>query len=142
VSSGTINILLNVLSLLLGGGALVGVLRYLNNRQTIRNADTADIRDHYAEEVEQLRGQLIGLEKHYREMLSSSDKRHAECEDARTEMRARVSDLESQVKGLEAQIRQYSADSVLKLAGQQPSEQVVAAAHRVKDITENGNGAK
>lgn len=138
MNAGTINIVLNLLGVLLGGGALVGVLRFLNNRQSIRNADEADIRDHYADEVAQLRGQLVILEKHYRDMLASSDKRHAECEDARTEMRGRVSDLENHVKGLEAQIRQYSSETVLKLAGQQPSDHVVEAARRVKDITENG----
>lgn len=129
----TINIILNILSLLLGGGALLGVLRYLNNRQTIRNADTADIRDHYAAEVTQLRAQLVTLEKHYREMLLASDRRHAECEQARTEMRGRISELEDHVRGLEAQMRRYSSDTVLKLAGE-PSDQVVEAARRVRDM--------
>lgn len=129
----TLNVILNILSLLLGGGALIGVLRYLNNRQAIRNADTADIRDHYADEVTQLRSQLVALEKHYREMLVASDRRHAECEEARTEMRGRISELEDHVRGLEAQMRRYSSDTVLKLAGQ-PSDQVIEAARRVRDM--------
>jgi hypothetical protein len=70
---GTVNIVLNLLGILLGGGALVGVLKFLNNRQSIRNADEADIRDHYAEEVGELRKELKQCEEECRAKLDAAD---------------------------------------------------------------------
>jgi septal ring factor EnvC (AmiA/AmiB activator) len=48
-------------------------LKFLNNRQSIRNADEADIRDHYAEEVGELRKELKQCEEECRAKLDAAD---------------------------------------------------------------------
>jgi predicted RNase H-like nuclease (RuvC/YqgF family) len=153
---GTVNIALNLLGILLGGGALVGVLRYLNNRQSIRNADEADIRDHYAEELKGLRAKLAeqelgfqNLENHLREQLKRSDQRHEECETARDAARKEINLLHKQVRdhqaeidGLKRQIVRYSAEGVIELSAPMPSEQIEDAAQRAIDALdkqENGD---
>lgn len=145
---GTINIVLNLLTLLMGG-TLVGVfLRYRLGLKKLASGDVADIRDHYAKEVSALRaklndqeGHFRSMEKHWREMLENSDRRHEECEKARAELRAELEDLHSEIRGLRDQIRRYSADTLLILEGATglPSikaPEAVASAERVKRITE------
>lgn len=101
--------------------------------QRLSNEDEADIRDHYALEVEALRGQLLTLERHYRDMLEQSDRRHAECEVARVEMR-------NELEGLKSQIRLASTDRVLRMEKDPPdAPHARAAAHRVKQIIEDGD---
>lgn len=96
----------------------------------LENANEADIRDHYAEEVAALRGQLLSIEKHYREMLEQSDRRHAECEASRGVMR-------EELEGLKKQFRAASADRVLRMEENPPeAPHSRAAAERVKKITE------
>lgn len=99
----------------------------------LANANEADLRDHYAQEVEAMRAQLMAMEKHYREMLAQSDRRHEECEEARREMR-------DELAGLRDQLRLQAANRVIAMeeSGTKPSEHVVAAAHRVKRIVEEG----
>lgn len=119
----------------------------------LKNADDADIRDHYALEVAAMREKLDRqeahfrtLEKHLREMLETSDKRadesdrrHEECERARQEMRREMDALHSEIRGLHDKIRSYSTDSLLMLEQRgKPGEVAphsVAAAKRIK----NGN---
>lgn len=98
--------------------------------QRLANEDEENIRDHYAQEVQALRGQLLTIEQHYREMLEQSDRRHAECEDARTEIR-------TELEGLRSQIRLASTDRVLLMEKDPPpAPHARAAAKRVKRIIE------
>lgn len=95
-----------------------------------------NIRDHYAEEVERLRTALGNIEEHYRRMLDDSDRRHAECQRDRDDLRKEVTRLQEEVRGLRDQIREYSADKLLRLESMpRPSERAphaTAAAHRLK----------
>jgi hypothetical protein len=101
--------------------------------QRLSNESEADIRDHYADEVGALRTQLLTLERHYREMLEQSDRRHAECEVARQEIR-------TELEGLKSQIRLASTDRVLRMESDPPpAPHARAAAHRVKKIIEGGD---
>lgn len=144
--TGTINIVLNIITLLLGG-TLVGVfLRYRLGLKKLASGDVADIRDHYASEVSALRGKVLsqeehfrGLEKHWREMLDHSDRRHQECEEARTVMRAELEGLHGEIRGLRDQILRYSSSAVLTLQNE-PSEDIKAAALRVQKILDEREG--
>jgi chromosome segregation ATPase len=138
----SINLIMNVLGVIFGGGAFVGLLTFMWRMRGLRNADMADIRDHYAEELTALRAKLNSqedhfrsMEKHWREMLNASDKRHEECETARQELRLELNTLHDEIRGLREQLLRYSADKVLFLGA---SEIVTDAAHRVKDITDKG----
>jgi hypothetical protein len=112
---------------------IVTFLRRGVSLKGLRNADEADIRDHYAQEVEALRGQLLSMERHYREMLEKSDRRHEECEAARSAMRQEIDGLKRQIPGL-------SADRLLILEQNGPPSEIAphsfAAAKRIKG--ENG----
>lgn len=78
----------------------------------LQNADEADIRDHYAEELERV------------------IQRQRECEDREVALRTRVGELENNVRGLIGIIRQASADKVIAL-GPEVSEQIRDMAERV-----------
>lgn len=78
----------------------------------LHNADEADIRDHYAEE------------------LARVIQRQRDCEVREEALRERVSELENNVLGLIGIIRQASADKVLAL-GPAVSEQIRDMAKRV-----------
>lgn len=56
-----VNILLNLLGIILGGGALGVVLTHYRGMRTLDNAKEADIRDHYAGEVKELRERNVRL---------------------------------------------------------------------------------
>lgn len=156
MSAQTINIVINLLGVLLGGGAIGMVLRFMNKRQELHNADVADIRDHYAAELAALREKLNSqeehfqrMEMHWREMLENSDRRHEECEKTRAELRRELDKMHTELAGLQRQIASYSSDQLLVMEREAdprpPSErapEATAAAGRVKDIVEkkNGNG--
>lgn len=138
-----INMLLNVVGILLGGGALGIVLRYINRRAEIHNQDEANIRDHYAGELKALREKLDSqeehfraMEKHWREMLEASDRRHQECEEARQALRREIDKMHAELTGLKRQISEYSADKMIELVERscpaQDAPHSVAAAKRVK----------
>lgn len=104
-----------------------------------------DMRDHYALEVEALRKQRLDdaekftkVEKHLREMIGESDRRHEECEVARRELRKELDVMHNELTGLKRQIIRYSAHKVAVMEGNghAPSEDVVEAAKRVTKITE------
>lgn len=145
---GTINIVLNIITLLLGG-TLVGVfLRYRLGLKKLASGDVADIRDHYAQEVSALRTQVLTheehsnrMEKHWRDMLERSDRRHEECEIARLAMRSELETLHSEIRGLRDQILRYSSGAVLAIEAE-PSPEVRAAAQRVRQIVDKREGDK
>lgn len=100
--------------------------------RTLSNEANADIRDHYAEEVGAMRAQLFAMERHYREMLEQSDRRHEECEAARVQMR-------TEIDGLKRQLVSASTDRVLRMEEGPPTPLALDAAHRVKKIIEDGD---
>lgn len=134
-------------------GVAAIIIAYFRRGVSLRglaNQDHADIRDHYAKEVEAMRAKLDrqeahfrGLEKHLREMLETSDKRadesdrrHEECEKARSEMRREVDALHVEISGLHRQISEQSADKLLVLESRGTLSRVaphsIAAAKRIR----------
>lgn len=146
-----INLLLNILTVLIGGGALGIVLKYrLGTKKLTLDSEEA-IRDHYAKEVARLtekleaetknfRETIQAMEAHYRRMLEDSDRRHEECQRDRESLRAEVRKLERHVEGLEAQIRNYSTDRLLMLESRAPpSESAPHSLAAAKRLKENGD---
>jgi hypothetical protein len=72
--------------------------------KSLSNADGADIRDHYAEELERVTA------------------RQHECELREGQLRTRVAELENDILGLIRIIGQASADKVLLLEGNVPKD--------------------
>lgn len=104
----------------------------------------AAIRDHYAQEVNALRGQLdrqsksfredlASLEKQWRDLLREAEERHEQCLKDRDALRERVSDLEDELRGLIRLITQASVDRVLMLGEDIPAD-VRHAAQRVEAL--------
>jgi hypothetical protein len=141
MDASTLNVVLNVVTVLLGGTLLGVILRYRLGVQKLVLGEEASIRDHYAGEVAALRAELNQQERNFREvethlrsLLEASDRRHEECERARADSRREVEELHIQIQGMQRQILRYSADGVLMLG--EASEPVRAAAERVRKITE------
>lgn len=144
MDASTINVVLNAVTILLGGTLLGVILRYRLGVRKLALGEESNIRDHYAGEVAALRSELNqqernfrDVENHLRSLLDASDRRHEECERARAESRQEVSALHREIEGMRRQIVRYSAESVLVLSEQRPSAAVEAAAERVKRITES-----
>lgn len=81
-------------------GVAAIIITYLKRGVSMRgleNSDHADIRDHYAEELERV------------------TIRQRECEERESQLRARVGELENDILGLCRIIGQASADKVLLL---------------------------
>lgn len=125
----------------------------------IDNQDRADIRDHYAAEVAALRQRIdaqaqnhatrvADLERRYQENVSEAEarwrkavrdveERHEKCERELSLQAEKVRKLEKDYAGLERQILTQASDRVLALGAPgrpQPSDDVLAAAKRVKKI--------
>lgn len=114
MDAGQINILLNVVTVLFTGGVLGVFLRYRQGMRGLGNADKADIRDHYAEELARV-----------------VDRQH-KCEEREHRLRERVAELENDILGLIRIITQASADKVLDLGAEVPKH-IRDMAERVKD---------
>lgn len=93
----SLNVILNIVTILLTGGMLGVVLRYRQGMRGLSNVDAADIRDHYAEELERV------------------IERQRACEEREGKLRQRVTELENDILGLIGIIRQASANKVLQL---------------------------
>lgn len=117
--------------------------------QAQSDARDADIRDHYADEVRQLRDKLDKqndqfradlneLESRYRRALDESEKRHQQCMDDRDILRQRVTLLEDELRGLIRVITQASIDRVLMIHEELPQDIREAAARVEAIITERG----
>lgn len=137
-----LNVILNIGGLVLGGTALGVVLRYKLGMRKLALTDEADIRDHYAAEVARLVEKMdrrekhfLEVEKHLRELIATSDRRHEECEAARAEDRREHARMRDEIEGMKRQIIRYSSEGVLVLS-EQPSEHVEGAARRVRDIVD------
>lgn len=107
------------------GGMVTLVVAYWRRGVSLKsldNAEHADIRDHYAEEV-----------KRYAEELQRVTERQRECEERESRLRERVTYLENELNGLIRLIAQNSANRVLQLGDDVP-EDIRAAAQRVDNI--------
>lgn len=151
MDAGTVNAVLNLAGILLGGSALGVLLTHRRGILGLENADVADIRKHYAAELNQMRARdevrdkaMRDLEKHWREMITLADQRHAECVAERDELRDQLNELKSELAGVKEQLRAQATDRVLLLEERcvKPSEEAphsLAAAQRLKGA---GNGGK
>lgn len=110
----SLNVILNIVTILLTGGMLGVVLRYRQGMRGLSNVDAADIRDHYAEELERV------------------IERQRACEEREAVLRNKVRDLENDILGLINIIRQASANKVLVLDSG-ASEVIQNMAQRIKD---------
>lgn len=107
------------------------------NAVQVDKTDGADIRDHYAEEVRQLREQLNGQGERHRLAQEASDRRHEECVREREILRDQVRALKDLVSGLRRIITQASASRAIRIAGEEPGEipeDILAAAERVEEL--------
>ena len=121
MSVSLLNVLLNIVTVLLTGGALGIVLRYRQGMRSLANVDAADIRDHYAEELQRV-----------------IDRQRA-CEERERKLQLRVTKLEgilverdNDILGLIRIITQASADKVL-LLDSRASEMIESMALRIKN---------
>ena len=144
-----VNIVLNLLGIALGGGALGVILTHWRGMRTLDDAKEASIRDHYAKEVEQMRARLDAADKRYVDLLEKFDEHREEanrryiqaveyhdlCVAERTELREAI-------EGLKAQLRAASTDRVLLMEENcgKPSESAPHSLGAAKRLKENGNG--
>lgn len=112
MTSVDLNVILNIATVLITGGVLGVVLRHRHGMRSLSNNASADIRDHYAEE------------------LARVVERQRQCEIREEQLRKRVAELENDVLGLIRIIRQASADKVLNLSTE-VSETIREMAERV-----------
>ncbi len=126
--------------------------RAANEERKVEVDAEKGIRDHYADEVSQLRAtvirqgerhrdEMIAADKHWREAVQAAEERHEECQKSRDELRkafllagdesrSQIEALRDLVAGLQRVILQNSAAGVLSL-GDSASPEVRAAAERV-----------
>ena len=144
-----LNTILNLIGILLGGGALAAVLSHWRGLRALDDAKLVDIRKHYADELASLRardekrdGAMRELEKHWREMISLADARHAECVAERDELRDQLNLLKVELEGVKAQIRASSTDRVLLMEENcgKPSQEAPHSLAAAKRLKKNGNG--
>jgi small-conductance mechanosensitive channel len=145
MDAASLNVVLNVVTVLLGGTLLGVILRYRLGVRKMALGEEANIRDHYAGEVAALRAEINQQERNFREvethlrgLLAASDRRHEECEAARADSRREIEGLHREIEGMRRQMVRYSAEGVLVLSEQKPSALVEEAARRVKGIVEEG----
>lgn len=138
MDAGSLNIVLNVVTVLLGGTLLGVILRYRLGVRKLALGEESSIRDHYAGEVASMRDELNQQERNFREvethlrsLLTASDGRHEECEKARAEMRREIETLYHEIAGMRRQMVRYSAEGVLMLSEQEVSPVVRESAERV-----------
>lgn len=101
----------------------------------VSDRDEADIRDHYADEVRQLRERLDRQSERHREILAASDLKHEDCQRDREQLREDSRSLKDIVRGLIRIITQASASKAI-LLDSHASAEVLAAARRVELLFE------
>jgi predicted nucleic acid-binding Zn-ribbon protein len=160
MDTSTLNVILNVLGIVLGGGALGVILTHWRGVKGLDQADVADIRSHYAAELGAMRDRdekrdeaMRALEKHWREMVNLADSRYSECQREREELRDELAEVKREhrdelaavkheLSGLQAQLRAASTDRVLLMEENcpKPSETAPHSLAAAKRLKENGNG--
>lgn len=153
LDNGQLNVFLNILTVLLGGGALGIILKYrLGTKKLTLDSEEA-IRDHYAKEVSRLatkldeetkafRATIEGLETHYRTMLTASDQRHEECQKDRVVLRSEINKMHDEIRGLKRKMLQNSTDAALLLNDEIEAPHAKAAAPRVRRILKERDDAE
>jgi len=96
----------------------------------IADRDEADIRDHYADEVRQLRERLDAQAGRHRDDLNAVEQRHEECRRERDDLRDDSRKLKDIVAGLIRIITQASASKAI-LLDSAASDYVRDAAKRI-----------
>jgi uncharacterized membrane protein YccC len=97
------------------------------NAQKVGNEDSADIRDHYAQEVGRLmqamddqakrhEDAMNALEARHNRIYEAAEQRQARCEAEREKLGERVQHLEEELSGVRLQVRMNSAEQVVLLA--------------------------
>jgi hypothetical protein len=144
----TLNVMLNLLGIVLGGGALGVILTHWRGVKGLDQADVADIRGHYAKELEAMRERddkrdeaMRALERHWREMVNLADQRYAECQREREELRDELAIVKRELGGLQAQLRAASTDRVLLMEENcgKPGEIAPHSLAAAKRLKEGGN---
>jgi hypothetical protein len=114
------------------GSFFVALLRRDVQVRGLRNADTADIRDHYADELKALRDRLDIADKRYLEAMKLADSRWEESNRRHEECVKEREDLRDELTGLKRQIIRYSSGKLTILEEAPESRK---AAERVRKIT-------
>jgi hypothetical protein len=144
----TFNVILNLLGIVLGGGALGVILTHWRGVKGLDQADVADIRSHYAAELGAMRDRdekrdeaMRALEKHWREMIKLADERYSECQREREELRDELAAVKRELEGVKAQIRSQATDRVLLMEENcgKPGEIAPHSLAAAKRLKEGGN---
>ena len=144
LTPGQVNLALNLLGVLLGGGALGVVLSHFRGMRQLTGQDEADIRGHWAAEVKALRERLDASDKRYMDLIRTFDEyreqaneRYKQATQYHDDCVAERNELRNEIEGLKAQIRAQATDRVLLMEENcgKPSETAphsLAAAQRLK----------
>lgn len=97
------------------------------NAQQVHNADEADIRDHYAQEVAVLRQRLDEKDERHREAMATADLRHDQCIKSRDDMRKRLEVVEDRLLGTIRQFVTFQQKVGLAIPPAQRSPEIAAA---------------
>jgi hypothetical protein len=144
----TFNVILNLLGIVLGGGALGVILTHWRGVKGLDQADVADIRSHYAAELGAMRDRdekrdeaMRALEKHWREMVNLADSRYSECQREREELRDELAEVKRELNGVKAQLRAQATDRVLLMEENcgKPGEIAPHSLAAAKRLKEGGN---
>jgi hypothetical protein len=143
-----LNVVLNLLGIALGGGALGVILTHWRGIRTLDDAKEAGIRIHWADEVKRLTERADAADRRYVELLEKFDA-HREQSEQRYQQAiayhdqcvAERAELRHELEGLKRQLAAQSTDRVLVMEENcdniRNAPHSLAAAKRLKD---NGNG--
>jgi predicted nucleic acid-binding Zn-ribbon protein len=148
VSTDTLNLILNIVTILGTGGALGVVFAHIRGLKTIKQVTETDIRDHYAQEVARyadeardLRAELstsrqenAALQERFNEHRATSEERHSECVQERNEAKRQLRCVEDKLIGVARQFAQYQRTT----AGTIPPEMLTS----LKEIEQIATGPR
>jgi chromosome segregation ATPase len=141
----TLNLILNLVTFLIGGGALGIWLmhrREMPKAQAAANKITSDaalVKSEAADrDWDRFHAEIARLE----ERVEKAESRAAGCEEREREVRTRLAHAEDEIRGLQRQIANYSAETMLELkrvgCPATKAPHATESAERVKNITEGG----
>lgn len=116
----TLNVVLNLLGILLGGGALGVILTHWRGIRTLDDAKEAGIRGHWADEVRALRERLDSADKRYVDLLErfdqhreEADRRYKQATAYHDQCVAERNELRNELEGVKRQLAAQATDRVL-----------------------------
>lgn len=123
----------------------LGLRRLRVDADQVANADEANIRDHYAQEVAALRQQLIDRDERYRAQIERADQRHEECARARDELRQKLTQVQNRLTGTVRQFVTFQQKVGLAIPPDQRSPEIDAMMENLQPFLDrmaewNGNG--